>query len=122
MKNRWPTPIDALAVFTGAKSFADNPILGSGRLNRWGLHVRRVALAQRMTWRRRRLLRSRTPAADVAAFDRDGYIVRPEFLAAPAFERLRKDVLAAPGPARLMIQGSTVVRRLALDADFRKRA
>jgi hypothetical protein len=122
MKDRWPTPIDVLALFTGAKSFAGNPLIGSSRLNAWGLHARRLKLAQAMAWGRRRSLRSRTPAGDAAAFDRDGYIHRPDFLPAVTFERLRSDVLATSGPARAMVQGATTVRRLALDSDFRRRA
>ena len=39
------TPFYALAVTTGAKSFADNPVIGSEWLNRRGLHVRRCAIA-----------------------------------------------------------------------------
>ena len=33
----WRAPLWVLALATGAKSFADNPILGSNRLNRRGL-------------------------------------------------------------------------------------
>ena len=35
-------PLAALAVFTGAKSFRDNPVLGSRWLNKHGLHVMRL--------------------------------------------------------------------------------
>ena len=122
MKDRWPTPIDALALLTGAKSFVGNPLIGSNRLNAWGLHARRLKLAEAMAWRRRRSLRNRTPAKDAAALDRDGYIHRPDFLPPAVFERLQSDVLATSGPARAMVQGATTVRRLALDSDFRRRA
>ena len=38
-------PLYAVQVFTGAKSFRDNPILGSTVLNRLGLHVFRLVAA-----------------------------------------------------------------------------
>jgi hypothetical protein len=65
--SRWLlAPLHMLAVATGAKSFRDNPVLGSARLNRWGLHLGRKRLAQRLAaWRRRRL----TPG--IAAADRE---------------------------------------------------
>jgi hypothetical protein len=60
---RWlRAPIWLLALATGAKSFADNPIIGSTRLNRRGLHVARLKLAHRLAWsRRRRLTRGLSP-------------------------------------------------------------
>lgn len=35
-----------MQLATGAKSFIDNPLIGSSRLNALGLHVGRVRLAQ----------------------------------------------------------------------------
>src|SRR5947209_8194240 len=52
----WRAPLWLLALATGAKSFADNPILGSQRLNRRGLHVARLGLAHQIAWARRRRL------------------------------------------------------------------
>src|SRR5689334_19206927 len=46
-------PLWIAALATGAKSFRDNPVLGSERLNRRGLHARRAKLAHDMAWRRR---------------------------------------------------------------------
>jgi len=65
-------PLHVAALATGAKSFRDNPVIGSPSLNRLGLHVARVRLAHRMAdWRRNRLA-SLIPAGDRAAFERDG--------------------------------------------------
>ena len=47
-------PVHVAALATGAKSFRDNPIIGSPALNRAGLHVARMRLAERMAERRRR--------------------------------------------------------------------
>ena len=67
-------PLHVAALATSAKSFRDNPVIGSPRLNRAGLHVARVRLAHRMAeWRRERLA-SLISVDDRAAFDRDGFV------------------------------------------------
>jgi hypothetical protein len=70
----WRAPLWVLALGTGAKSFADNPILGSEALNRRGLHVRRLTLAHRLAWARRARLARSVPAEWREQFDRDGFI------------------------------------------------
>lgn len=105
-----------LQLVTGAKAFDGNPLLGSPTLNRLGLHGVRVRAAAGLARWRRLLLRHRLPAEDRQAFDRDGYILRPDFLPADEFERLRAEVLAYRGPAREMRQGDTITRRFAVDA------
>jgi len=105
----------ALQLATDAKSFRDNPLIGSRRLNAWGLHVKRVIAADRMAhWRRRRLAHLVT-AEQRAAFARDGFVMVPNFLADDAFAALRAQVMAHPGAAREMVQGDTITRRIALD-------
>lgn len=54
---RWfRAPVWLLALATEAKSFKENPIIGSRRLNRAGLHIVRVRLAHLMAdFRRKRL-------------------------------------------------------------------
>ena len=65
-------PWHVAALATGAKSFRDNPVIGSSTLNRAGLHVARVRLAHRMAeWRRQRLS-ALVCEEDRAAFERDG--------------------------------------------------
>jgi hypothetical protein len=108
-------PWHALALASGAKSFRDNPVIGSAALNRAGLHVARVRLAYRMAeWRRQRLTHVVDPE-DVAAFQRDGFVLKQNFLPREAFEILRQEVLSTPAPARETIQGDTITRRIALD-------
>jgi len=105
----------ALQLATDAKSFRDNPLIGSRRLNQWGLHMRRVALADRMAaWRRRRMEKLVT-REQREAFDRDGFVKIENFLSPEAFAALRAQVLNFPGPAREMVQGDTITRRYALD-------
>jgi len=105
----------ALQLASGAKAFGDNPLLGSRRLNRAGLHVARVRLAHAMAWSRRRRLRRLVGAEDAAAFARDGFVCVPDFLPPAAFGALRDQVLSRAAPAREMVQGDTITRRYALD-------
>ena len=100
---------------TSAKSFVDNPLLGSRRLNARGLHTARVRLADRMaTMRRRRLARHVDPAA-AAEFARDGFVLRQDFLPPEQFAVLREQILNHAAPARETVQGDTITRRIAVD-------
>ncbi|KRB82437.1 phytanoyl-CoA dioxygenase [Sphingomonas sp. Root710] len=105
----------AAQLLTGAKSFLDNPMIGSDRLNRRGLHAGRVRLASAMAERRRRGLAKAVDPADVAAFQRDGFVVKHDFLPAGDFAALRDQLRDWAGPAREMVQGDTVTRRYAVD-------
>lgn len=102
-------------LFTGAKSFLDNPLIGSPRLNAYGLHVARLRAAHAMTARRRRKLAPAVTPSDREVFERDGVIEIRDFLPEESFMALRDQVLAYRGPAREAVQGSTITRRLALD-------
>lgn len=113
---RWLlAPLWAAQIFSGAKSFTDNGVLGSERLNRRGLHAWRVALAQRMADRRREKLADRVPAEDRAAFFRDGFVLKRDFVPPALFRDLVTEVEGFPAPAREMKQGDAVTRRIALD-------
>jgi hypothetical protein len=102
-------PLRAPAVLTGAKSFVDNPVLGSARLNRMGLHVWRIRTAERMADRRRRRLAAQVDAADADAFARDGFVIRRNALPDAEFAALLREI-DRPMPAREMRQGSAVTR------------
>lgn len=109
------SPIWALQLMTGAKSFLDNPFIGSRRLNARGLHLARVKLAAGLcAWRRRRLAHG-VRSEWREAFDRDGFVVIPDIVPAAEFPALRDALLAYKGPAREMRQGDAVTRRLAID-------
>jgi Phytanoyl-CoA dioxygenase (PhyH) len=108
-------PLHVAGLATGAKSFRDNPVIGSPTLNRAGLHVARVRLAHRMVgWRRERLA-SLISESDRAAFERDGFVVKRDFLPAPDYAAAKQQVLSFRGPARQQIQGDTITRRIAVD-------
>ena len=104
----------AASVATGAQSFLDNPILGSEALNRRGLHARRVAIAARMAERRRARLAAAIPPEDAAAFARDGFVLKRDFLPPAAFRALTEEVEGLVTTAREMVQGDTITRRIAL--------
>ena len=106
----------AAQLLTGAKSFLDNPLIGSDRLNRRGLHVRRMKLARAMADRRRARLAAALQPADLAAFERDGFVEKRDFLPPDIFAALRDRLLDWRGPAREMVQGDTITRRHAVDA------
>jgi len=111
-------PLWLIQLATGAKSFLDNPLIGSQRLNRLGLHLARVRTAAALTrWRRRRLARAVRPDWR-EAFDRDGFVVIPEVVPADQFPALRAGLLSYRGPAREMRQGDAITRRMAVDPDL----
>jgi hypothetical protein len=103
-----------MQLATDAKSFRDNPLIGSQTLNQRGLHATRVRLAARMAAARRRRL-ARLIAPDLAAaFDRDGFVLIRDFLPPEQFAALRDQAMSTALPAREVIQGDTVTRRIAL--------
>ncbi len=114
---RWITlPWWAMQLLTGAKSFRDNPLIGSKRLNRLGLHGWRVRLAHRLAARRRRALGRRLSAEDRAQFERQGFVLVRNFLPEQEFIALKQALLARVSPAREMVQGDAITRRIAVDA------
>jgi hypothetical protein len=111
-------PIWLLQLATGAKSFLDNPLIGSRWLNRLGLHLARVRLAAAMCrWRRARLARHVRPEWR-EAFARDGCVAIPDIVPPEEFAVLREAVLGYRGPAREIRQGDAITRRLAVDAEM----
>ena len=108
-------PLHVAALATGAKSFRDNPVIGSPTLNRAGLHIARVLLANAMAeWRRERLARL-ISEDNRKAFERDGFVLKPNFLPEAEFAALKKQALSYAGPARQQLQGDAMTRRIALD-------
>lgn len=111
-------PIWAIQLATGAKSFLDNPLIGSQRLNRHGLHVARVRIADALCRFRRSRLARRVRADWRAAFDRDGFVAIPDIVPPAEFPALRAALLGYSGEAREMRQGDAVTRRLPVDAEM----
>ncbi len=84
-------------VFSQEKFFARNPIIGNLWLNEHGLHTARVAAAYRLSQARRRRLARLIPEEDRRRLDRDGFIVKRDFLPA---RHLRGACGAGPRSAR----------------------
>lgn len=112
------SPVWLAQILTGAKSFADNPFLGSKRLNRLGLHAARIRAAHALAdWRRRRLGK-RIPAAYRAEFGANGFIRIENYLPDGDFQSLRDAILGTPASAREMVQGDTITRRIAISPGY----
>jgi hypothetical protein len=118
----WRAPWWLLQLATGAKSFVDNPILGSRALNRRGLHDVRLRAAHRLAWWRRRRLTRYLEPADRAAFDRDGFVCLPDFLPQDQFDRLRHFLLTSECDGREHRQGDTVTRRVPIGPELLERS
>lgn len=110
-------PVHVLALATGAKSFVGNPVIGSALLNRLGLHVARVVLADRIMAFRRLLLAALVAPEDRAALRRDGFILKRDFLSGDELAAVEAEVRAMNEPARECHQGDTITWRVLLDED-----
>ncbi len=108
-------PLWLAQVFTQEKFFARNPIIGNRWLNEHGLHTARVAAAWRLAQARRRRLARLISAEDRRQLDRDGFIVKRDFLPPEVFADLMAQVRALRAPAREMVEGDTITRHIALD-------
>lgn len=108
----WRAPLWLLALATGAKSFADNPILGSKALNRRGLHVTRLSLAHKFASVRRRRLAPAVPSDWREAFDRDGFVEVRDFLLRDTFARVSQALLTSELECREQQQGDAITRRV----------
>jgi len=116
---RWlALPWWVIQLFTSAKSFCDNPLIGSKRLNRLGLHASRVRISHWLAWHRRTRMRSKVSAEDRAQLAEKGYVLVPDYLPQDEFEALRDAILPRVSDAREMVQGDAITRRIAIDGEM----
>src|SRR5881275_2295667 len=108
-------PLWLAQVLSQEKFFARNPVIGSRWLNERGLHTSRVELAHRLAASRRRRLARLIDAEDRERLDRDGFIVKRDFLPPALFAELAAQIRALRTPAREMVEGDTVTRHIPLD-------
>ena len=102
-------------LFTASKSFEANPLIGSERLNALGLHKTRVSAADKLAQSRRAKLAGLVSAEDRAAFDRDGFVVRKDFLPKAAFEQLVAEIKAHRTQSEERMSGDTIYRQIVVD-------
>jgi hypothetical protein len=122
VRNALLMPFWLAQVFTQEKFFARNPVIGNRWLNERGLHVARVRISHRLAEQRRRRLARLIAIEDRRQFDRDGFIVKRDFLPEPVFADLVGQMRTLHAPAREMIEGDTITRHIALDAAVLSRA
>lgn len=121
LKKWWRSPLWVLQLATGAKSFADNPILGSPALNRRGLHVARLKAAHALAGRRRARLAHLIPTRLREEFDRNGFVVIRNYLPGEDFRALQSAVLNSALPSRVHQQGDTITRRVTVGPSLLRR-
>ncbi len=106
-----------IGVLGSDKSFRQNPIIGNPRLNELGLHRARVRLAAALTKNRRARMAKSLSAGDVAALERDGFVLKHPALPECDFEALRAELFRTPLAAKEMRQGPTTTRLAPLTRD-----
>ncbi len=82
------------------KSPRKNPILGSERLNTWGLHRKRVTMAAKLASRRRARLADSVDPEHRAFFDENGYFLVKDFLPEEVFRKLKEEAFSQPFETR----------------------
>ncbi len=108
-------PVWILAIFTSAKSFRDNPIIGSRLLNGAGLHIIRVLTARAITWVRWLIL-SPLASKDIRKqLHENGFALIEDFLDPDQIREIRLEINQHEGEARQMLQGDTATQRILLD-------
>ena len=110
-------PAWVLAIFTGAKSFKANPVLGSPWLNRLGLHVFRLLLSHGIMRLRMMVLSWKIPALDRQQYLQSGFILKPDFLPSDTFTKLEEEIRQYRGDIRECAQGDTLNHRTALSPE-----
>lgn len=112
--------VDATTLFGFAKSFESHSIIGNKALNELGLHRFRVEQAAKLAQKRRQKLSKVLTSDEVEQFQKNGFILKENFLPEDEFLQLSKELLETPLETRETLQGDTVTRRMALDGEILK--
>ena len=122
LKNTLKFPLHFLQLFSGAKSFEKNALLGSRFLNKHNLHVYRVKLAMQMASMRRRRLAPFIPEHLASEYEENGIVCIENFLDDDHFKTLSHEIDETSFDRVDMYQGSTSTRRSMIDdADLQSR-
>ena len=109
------SPFYALQLASGAKSFADNPVIGSKTLNRMGLHAKRVSIAMDMANWRRKSLANLVTAEQRREYEENGFVKIENFLPPEVFAQVTAELENCDFDRYDMLQGTTVTRRALID-------
>jgi len=104
-------------LVTTAKSFKDNPIIGSAILNHMGLHVVRLVVSHAIMRARMWMLALPISREDRQFYFREGYLIKENFLMDDEFSMLEKEARSFKGGVREARQGDTITLRVALSPD-----
>lgn len=115
IRNIFNYPLWFLELFTRSKSFRKNPIIGNKLLNRLGLHVFRTLVSQMIFICRQKMLFFPAPPEDRSEFNRNGFIVKENFLPDDEFKTLSHEIEAYNGDTWESIQGDTITQHIFLD-------
>lgn len=108
-------PLWIIQLFTQAKSFKNNRVIGSTWLNKCGLHVARVVLAHAIMRLRFTLLGFRVEKSLRKAYYRDGFMVIRNALPEDQFLQIKQEVSAVDAEVRECHQGDTLTHRILID-------
>lgn len=102
-------------LFSTAKSFKSNPIIGNRILNYMGLHVFRVILSYGIMRFRMLLLSFSVPESLRQEYYKNGYILLENVLPEERFDKIVKESHDIRSTIRECIQGNTLTQRMHLD-------
>jgi len=108
-------PVWIVQLLTQAKSFRSNPVIGSLILNRCGLHVARIVLAQAVMRLRFELMGFGLDNEQKRSFYRDGYIVVENAIPSEQFDKIKHEVGSIDAEVRECQQGDTLTHRILID-------
>lgn len=115
MKTLLYSPYWLFQLFTTAKSFRGNPILGNPTLNKLGLHRSRVVLANTSMRFRMWLLSFGVDAKDIDSYQLNGFVAKENFVPATLFQQIETEIRNFQGAVRECQQGDTQNHRILLD-------
>ncbi|WP_298608338.1 phytanoyl-CoA dioxygenase family protein [uncultured Thiothrix sp.] len=115
MKTLLYSPYWFFQLFTTAKSFKGNPIIGSPTLNKLGLHISRVVLAHISMRFRMWLLSFGVDPDDQMSYQQNGFVAKENFVSAELFQQIETEIRNFHGEIRECQQGDTQNHRILLD-------
>ncbi len=108
-------PVWFLQLFTQAKSFKNNPVIGSLVLNRCGLHVVRILLAHSIMRLRFAMLGIGVDKDLKKSFYKDGFMVIENAMSEQRFQQIKNQVKSVDAQVRECRQGDTLTHRILID-------